>query len=60
MSNIEQNAEKTVAAVKETLTAERRNIAARALDWLTRHPRTLASIIAALVIVAVVLGVARG
>lgn len=60
MSNVEQNAEKTVAAVKETLQTERRHIAVHALDWLKRHPRTLASIIAALVVVAVALGIARG
>ncbi len=60
MSNIENDAKKAVADVGGAVTAERRLLAGRALDWLRGHPRTLVAMIAALTLVLGTLGVARG
>ena len=60
MTNIENDAKKAVADVGNAVTAERRRLGARALQWLKGHPRTLVAIVAALTLIAVTLGLARG
>jgi hypothetical protein len=60
MPNIENDAKKRIAELSGAITIERRRLAARALDWLKRHPRTLVAIVAVLVLIAVALGLARG
>jgi hypothetical protein len=60
MSNVETDAKKAVADAGAAVTAERRRLGTRALQWLKGHPRTLLAIIAALTLLAVTLGLARG
>ena len=60
MSDIQNDAQKAVADAKSAMTAARRRLTARVLDWLKGHPRTLIVIVAALTILAVTLGLARG
>jgi len=60
MSEIQNDAQKAVADAKNAMTTARRQLAARMLDWLKSHPRTLIVIVAALTIIAVTLGLARG
>lgn len=60
MSNLERDAKQAVADAKSSITAERRHLASRALQWLRGHPRLLAAVILALAIVIALLGVARG
>ena len=60
MSDFKRDAEQTVANAKDAATALRRHLAAGALDWLRRHPRTLVAVVAVLTLIAVTLGLARG
>jgi len=60
MSNIQNDAKKAVADAGSAITAERRRLGTRALGWLRAHPRTLLAIVAALTLLAVTLGLARG
>lgn len=60
MSQLQNDTQKTIADTKQAITAERRRVTARIIDWLRGHPRTLVIIVAALTLVAVILGVARG
>ena len=60
MSELENDAQKAVADAKSAVTNARRHLAARMLDWLKGHPRMLIVIVAALTILAVTLGLARG
>jgi hypothetical protein len=60
MSQIQNDAQKAAADAKNAVTNARRHLVARVLDWLRGHPRTLIVIVAALTILAVTLGLARG
>jgi hypothetical protein len=60
MSDLKHDAEQVVTDAKGAATALRRHFAARALDWLRRHPRTLVAVVAVLTLIAVTLGLARG
>jgi hypothetical protein len=60
MSNLENDAKQAAADVKSAITAERRHLASRALQWLRCHPRLLAAVILALALVVAFLSVADG
>jgi hypothetical protein len=60
MSQLQNDTQKTIADTKQAITVERRRMMARILGWLRGHPRTLVIIVAALTLIAVILGLARG
>ncbi|MGH7036355.1 MAG: hypothetical protein ACREFL_21725 [Stellaceae bacterium] len=60
MSNLENDAKQAAADAKSAITAERRHLASRALQWLRGHPRLLAAVVLALALVVALLGVAGG
>lgn len=60
MSNLENDAKRAAADVKSAITAGRRDLASRALQWLRGHPRLLAAVILALALVVALLSVADG
>ena len=60
MSQMQHDAHEAIADAKQEITAERRRLSARLLGWLRGHPRTLVAIVAALTVIAVILGLARG
>ena len=60
MSNLQNDAEKAVADAKGAVVAERRRLVTRLLDALRAHPRTVIAVIASLVLIVVILGLARG
>jgi hypothetical protein len=60
MSELQNDAKQAVADAKSAVTSARRRLTARVLDWLKGHPHTLIVIVAALTILAVTLGLARG
>lgn len=60
MSNIETDAKKTIADAGAAAAVERRRLAARVLDGLRTHPRTLLAVVAALAIVVAALVLMRG
>jgi len=60
MSNLQNDAQKTIADTKQSITMERRRLVAGILDWVRAHPRTLIVLVAVLTLAAVTLGLARG
>lgn len=60
MSNFENDAKQAAADAKSAITAERRHLVSRALQWLRGHPRLLAAVILALALVVALLSVAGG
>ncbi|HEV8015196.1 MAG TPA: hypothetical protein VGP48_06665 [Stellaceae bacterium] len=60
MSNIPNDAKQAVAQAKAAVVTERRHLAARLIAWLRAHPHTMLAITAAVVVLAVTIGVLRG
>ena len=60
MSNIPNDAKQAVADAKTAVTTARRHLAARLIAWLRNHPHTMLAITAAVVVIAVAIGVLRG
>jgi hypothetical protein len=46
--------------IRNAVTAERRRLVTRLLDWVKSHPRTLVVVAAMAVVVAVTFGLIRG
>ena len=60
MSNIANDAKETVADTKAAVTATRRRLAARLIQWLRTHPHTMLVVAAVAVVLAVTVGALRG
>lgn len=60
MSNISNDAKQTVADAKAAVTATRRRLAARLVQWMRAHPHTMLAIVAAAVVLGVTISVLRG
>lgn len=60
MSNIASDAKETVADTKAAVTAARRHLAARLIQWLRAHPHTMLVVAAVAVVLAATAGALRG
>jgi len=60
MSNLQNDTQRISTDAKAAVTAERRRLISRFLEWLRSHPRALVAVIVVLALIAATLGFARG